>query len=90
MARGQQAEGERTETGADLEHPLAGVEPGRADDATDGVRIVQEVLPERLGRADVEPCRECADVGRTEQRARRTGILTNMIAAETVGGTHVF
>ncbi|WP_245753510.1 hypothetical protein [Geodermatophilus ruber] len=65
--RGQQPEGQRAQARADLEDDVVGRQLGGADDPADRVGVVQEVLPEGLGRPQVELLGEVADGGRAQQ-----------------------
>ena len=65
------AQGQRAEAGPDLDDARRRrATLGGAHDAAHGVGVDDEVLPERLGRADAEPGGELADLGRAEQRGR--------------------
>ena len=69
----EQREGERTETGADLDDDVVGVDPGLADDATHGVGVDHEVLTALLGRPKVELGGQPPYLGRPEQAHRGLG-----------------
>ena len=66
----QQAERQRPETGADLDHDVVGPDAGRAHQAPDGVGVDDEVLPEALGRPQPEAGRERANLTRGQQAQR--------------------
>src|SRR5690606_36228156 len=53
--------------GTDLEDALPRSHVRRAHDLADRAAVVDEVLAERLGRADAEAPRQVADLGRTQQ-----------------------
>ena len=63
----QQPQGQRAQARADLEDDVVGPQVGGAHDPPDRVRVVQEVLAERLGRAQVELLGQLADRGGTQQ-----------------------
>ena len=69
----EQAEGQRAEARGPISSTASpGVSSAVRDDAADGVRVVHEVLPERLGRADARaarPARGCRP-GRAARRHR--------------------
>ena len=58
---------ERSEAGADLEHAVARVDSGEADDAPRRVGVGEEVLAQRLARAQVVAREQLADGGGGEQ-----------------------
>src|SRR5690606_27533604 len=58
----EQAQGERTEPGADLEHGLTRLDTGAADDRADSVRVHDEVLAALLRGADARRLSELADI----------------------------
>ena len=60
-------EGQRSEARPDLDHTVAGRHGCHVHDLADGVRIDDEVLPELLGRGDVELGGEGADLGGAEE-----------------------
>ncbi len=66
----EQAKSQRAQTGPDLDHDLARRDAGDPHDPPNRVRIMQEVLAERLGRAHPELRRERTDLGRSEQAAQ--------------------
>ena len=66
-AAGSRPEGQRAQARADLEDDVVGPEVGGAHDPPDRVRVVQEVLPERLGRPQVELLGQLADRGGAQQ-----------------------
>ena len=66
-ARLEDREGERPETGADLDDMIGCRDLGHVHDLAHGVRIDDEVLAELLGRGDLELGGEGADLGRAEQ-----------------------
>ena len=47
-----QGHGERAQSGADLDHRVAGADPGQPDDLAHGVGVDQEVLPQRPAGAE--------------------------------------
>ena len=61
---GQEGEGERAETGAHLDHGVLDSHTGEADDALDRVGVDDEVLPPLLRRAQAEPGRYRAQLGK--------------------------
>ena len=68
----QQPEGERPQTGTDLQHRLLRpVDVGKPDDPAHGVGVDDEVLPPALGRPDVEVGSELSDASRRRGVARR-------------------
>ena len=71
--RRQQPQGQRAQPGPDLEDDVVGPEAGGAHDPPDRVGVVQEVLPERLGRPQVQLLGQLADRGRTQQPVRLLG-----------------
>ena len=87
----EQAERERAEARTDLEHRVPGREFGGADDAPDGVGVVQEVLAEGLGRPHAERRGQLTDLGRAEQgaqnSARRIRSLTALYGGYTNDGS---
>ena len=63
-----QAKGQRSQAGAYLEDAICGIQLRRGDDAPDGIRVMQKVLPQLLRGHDVELLREGADLYRTQKR----------------------
>ena len=62
----EQGQRQRAQTGADLEHVVVAVDPGRRDDPADSVGVVDEILPERFTWAKVNLFRQMAYLGPTE------------------------
>ncbi len=63
----EQSEGQRAESGADLEHDVVGGQVGGADDPAHGVGVVHEVLPEPLGRPQAQLVGERPHLGGPQQ-----------------------
>ena len=63
-AGAQEARRERAEAGADLDDARAGDDPCLVDDAVENVAVREEVLPERLARADAAVAEQRGDVAR--------------------------
>ena len=61
-------DGERTEPCADLDHAIPGADSGIPHDRSREVGVDQEVLAERLRRADAVASGELADRDRAERR----------------------
>ena len=57
-----QRQGERTETGPDLDHPLSRGHPGEPDDPPDRVAVGHEVLPECPAGAEVVGLEQLVDL----------------------------
>ena len=68
----EQAEGQRAEAGADLQHDVVRTDPGRRDDAADGVGVGDEVLAALLARPQPEPPDQLADRAGVEQTGGRS------------------
>jgi hypothetical protein len=66
----EQREGERTETGADLDDDVVEIDPGLTNDATHGVGVDHEVLTALPGRPEVELGGQPPNLGRPEQLHR--------------------
>ena len=66
--RRRQRDGERSEAGADLDHAIAGADARVGHDRSGEVRVDQEVLAERLRRADAVASGKVADRRRPERR----------------------
>jgi hypothetical protein len=49
----RERDGERSDTGADLEHAVVGTDVGKAHDLAREVRVGEEVLPQRPARSAV-------------------------------------
>ena len=86
----QQCQRQRAQTGTHLEHVIVTVDAGRRHDATNCVRIVNEVLAKRLPRAKVQFLRQMPYLGPPEQSNRQdvptlplhTGHAPNLDAPE--------
>jgi len=63
----EQPEGERSEARPDFEHDLPGCKISDPGNAPDRVRVVHEVLPERLRRPQPDPVGEKPNVRHAEQ-----------------------
>ena len=68
---GQQREGQRAETGTDLDDHVVGPEAGQPDDPPDGVGVDDEVLAPLLGGPQAEAGGELTDP-RSAQKLRGT------------------
>ena len=66
----EEACGERSDAGSDLDHPIPGDHTSGADDPFDGVGIDDEVLAERARRLDAVSFEEIAYRGSAEHGAR--------------------
>ena len=66
-----QREGERADSGADLEHDIVGSETRRGDDASDRVRIDEQMLAIALAHRESVPVEQRPRRARGEQRAHR-------------------
>ncbi len=67
-ATGQQREGQRAETGTDLDDDVVGPDAGQPDDLAHRVGVDDEVLAPLLRRPHPEPLGELADLRRPEER----------------------
>lgn len=65
----QQAQGQRAEARADLDHDIVGPDLGGPDDPADGVGVDDEILAALLGGADAQRGGQLADVGGAQQGA---------------------
>jgi len=65
-----QSEGERAQARTDLQHMVGGTQVGRGDDPAHRIAVVHEVLPEGLGRVQVEHLGQTPHLGRAEQGHR--------------------
>src|SRR5262249_33962997 len=68
-----EAKRERAQPGTDLDHDIVGREIGGDHDPPYRVRVVHEVLSERLGWTDAERRREVAYLGRPQEPGWRRG-----------------
>jgi hypothetical protein len=64
-----QRERQRAEAGADLEHVVARTRPAGGGDAPGGVRVDEEVLPERAAGRDAVLLQQRPDAGRPQRHA---------------------
>jgi hypothetical protein len=62
----EQGQRQRSEAGSDLEDVVVTVDRGGRNDATNGVRVVNEVLAERLARPEVNLFRKMPYLGPPE------------------------
>jgi hypothetical protein len=60
-ALGEEEFGEGAEAGADFEHAIPGSDPGGVDDSLELMGVVQEILAERTGEAQVVLFQDPAD-----------------------------
>ena len=67
----QQRQRQRSESGTHLEHVIMAVDPRRRNDATNGIRIVYEVLTKRLTRPEVEFLSQVSYLGPPEEPNRQ-------------------
>src|SRR5262245_19427124 len=72
----EQGQGQRTETGTDLEDVVMPIDTGGRNDAPNGVRVVDEILAKRLARPEINLFRQVSYLGPPEEsNSQRAPIL---------------